>query len=261
MTIRLGHLIGEGNTAEIYEIGGNKVLKLYRVGFPSQKAEAEYGNSKLFYDQGIPSPKSYGMVVHEGRQGIVYDKIDGPSLLEVLFQTHEIEKYTKVLVRLHKHILACPAPSAVSCKTVLRRSIEGAAGLSQQRKSRLLEILQNLPDGERLCHGDFHFGNILATQEGYMVIDFMCVCKGHPAFDIARSFFLMEFPALQAGLPSGIRDFTKQVGEIYLREMGVARGELSGWLNVVAAARLTELGGGQTLEKNAVMRYLAAQGL
>ena len=38
-------LIGQGNTAEIYQMGSKKVLKLFRCGFNKADVEREYQNN------------------------------------------------------------------------------------------------------------------------------------------------------------------------------------------------------------------------
>lgn len=44
-------------------------------------------------------------------------------------------------------------------------------------------------DGDSLCHGDFHPGNILLSNGHTMVIDFMNVYHGDFLYDVARTVF------------------------------------------------------------------------
>lgn len=46
-------------------------------------------------------------------------------------------------------------------------------------RKELLEMIDNLADGNALCHGDFHPGNIQMSEGNIYVIDFMNVCKGN----------------------------------------------------------------------------------
>jgi aminoglycoside phosphotransferase (APT) family kinase protein len=62
----------------------------------------------------------------------------------------------------------------------------------------MLNCLDELPDGEALCHGDFHPGNIMVTVAGPIIIDWETATRGQPAGDVAYTSLLMQC----AGLPS-----------------------------------------------------------
>ena len=47
------------------------------------------------------------------------------------------------------------------------------------------------PDGDRLCHGDFHPANVLDAADGPMVIDWTLAARGDPAADVARTRLLL----------------------------------------------------------------------
>ena len=48
-------------------------------------------------------------------------------------------------------------------------------------------MIDKLADGDTLCHGDFHPGNILLSGDGAFIIDFMNVCCGNYLYDVART--------------------------------------------------------------------------
>ena len=58
-----------------------------------------------------------------------------------------------------------------SLRDLVRTKIEVAADLPAELADFALEKLDALPDGDRLCHGDFHPGNILLGGDGPAVID------------------------------------------------------------------------------------------
>jgi aminoglycoside phosphotransferase (APT) family kinase protein len=57
----------------------------------------------------------------------------------------------------------------------------------------VLEGLERLPQGAALCHFDFHPDQVLMTQRGPVVIDWMTAFRGHPLADVARSCVLLSF--------------------------------------------------------------------
>lgn len=265
MNITLGAQIGQGNTADVFDIGGNRVVKLFHSGYPHRYAEAEFRKANLLNGLDLPIPQTYGMVSVDNRDGIVYDKISGQSLLDIVMQTYDIRTYAPLLASAHKRMISRELPSAVSCKAVLKSGIENAKDISVAGKTQALELLHKLPEGIGLCHGDFHFGNVLMDGTKLYVIDFMNICKGPREFDIARTLYLTELTPVPENIPDSdkdkIRELKHRSMDIYLREIGTSREALSDWLTVIAAARLSELGNRQTEERNTVLRYLDAHGI
>lgn len=47
--------------------------------------------------------------------------------------------------------------------------------------------LRELPDGEALCHGDFHPRNVIVDGDELTIIDWVDASSGPPAADLARS--------------------------------------------------------------------------
>lgn len=93
-----------------------------------------------------------------------------------------------------------------------------------------MEKINRLPEGNTLCHGDFHPYNILVTEENRsVIIDFANVCRAPKEYDIARTYFLME----EAG--------AKQLAEVYLEQMNVSFEEIQEFYEVTAQLRMFEL--------------------
>jgi hypothetical protein len=79
-------MVGVGNTAEVFDFGDGKVCKLFRKGYPKESVEREFRNAKEVQRLGLPVPKVFELVETEGRTGIVYEKIDGKSMLECIVE-------------------------------------------------------------------------------------------------------------------------------------------------------------------------------
>jgi Ser/Thr protein kinase RdoA (MazF antagonist) len=69
-------------------------------------------------------------------------------------------------------------------KLYLERAIEWAEGsLPERIRRRIRERLDELPDEERVCHGDFHPDNVLLGEGGPVIIDWGPASAGHPLAD------------------------------------------------------------------------------
>ena len=85
-----------------------------------------------------------------------------------------------------------------------------------------------MPDGERLCHSDFHPLNILGEMSAPVIIDWLDARGGDPAADVCRSYLLLKLHANEMATP---------YLEAYCRLGGMDRGAALRWLPYVAAAK------------------------
>lgn len=74
-------LIATGNTAEVFEYEEDKVLKLFKVDYPLEQIQREFNNTVIMNRICVHTPKTFEIVEHEGRHGIVFQKIIGVDLL------------------------------------------------------------------------------------------------------------------------------------------------------------------------------------
>ncbi len=97
-------------------------------------------------------------------------------------------------------------------KPRLTRNIARTSLLDEPRKQVLLSRLVDMPEGDRLCHGDFHPVNVSGQTSQPIVIDWPDACRGDPSADVCRSYVLLK----------------------------ISRATIVAWLHYVAAARLAE---------------------
>ena len=102
----IGALIGKGSTADVYEMDNNKVIKLFKTGYPLDAVRSEFENSKLVNMLDVSIVKSYELVSCNGRYGIIYERIDGESMFDLTCNAKDFEKYAITLALLHKKILS-----------------------------------------------------------------------------------------------------------------------------------------------------------
>jgi len=76
-------LIGQGRTAEVFRYGENKVIKVFHDEF-DWLAHEEYVKNKSIYSIGVSAPRVYDFVDTDGKKGIVYEYIQGTSMLNLI---------------------------------------------------------------------------------------------------------------------------------------------------------------------------------
>ncbi len=242
-------LIGEGNTAEVYTWKEGQILKLFRKEFPLGGIEKEYRVNKEVEKLGLPIPKAEGMIDYNGRTGIIYDRVTGESVLNLITtKPWKSKKYIKRLVELQYEMHQCKAENLTSYKEALEWNINHNNSLSDQIKQSILEKLANLPEGDSLCHGDFHPGNVIKTTQEYVILDWMTAASGNPSMDVARTVLLLRDAGLPGNIPAVARlimGFTRRImASTYLKGYkklsGVSQEEIDSWRLPIIAARLME---------------------
>jgi hypothetical protein len=168
--------------------------------------------------------------VHEvgGRWGIVFDRINGGSFAERMKgDPSVIPECLQTLAQLHARIHAHSARQLGSLKLRLATNIAGSELLDEPLRQTLLGCLADMPEGDRLCHGDFHPINVLGQKALPMVIDWPDACCGDPAADVCRSYLLLKLHAA---------DIAEPYLEAYCNITNMPRASIIDWLPYVAAA-------------------------
>ena len=155
-------------------------------------------------------------------------------------------RYAHLLAELHAGMHACTVPELPSQRQRLEDRIRGTDALSADMMSAVLTVLDEMSDGERLCHGDFHPDNILMTAHGPVIIDWMDATRGDPWSDVAQTSLLFRVAALLPGTPARwlIESMRHWFHAAYLKRYFQLRPgdrqQLVAWQPVIAAARLGE---------------------
>jgi len=244
-----GKLIGQGRTAEVFEWGENRVLKLYRNDFPKAAIENEFRVGLELFNKNLPVPEVDRFIELDDRLGIVFERVNGRTMMSLLSsQPWKIAGEAHKLAELHKAIQIDVDVKIPSQKLRLKESIAKSEILCNELKADLLGVLQRLPDGNVLCHGDFHPDNVIVSKNKVVVIDWMTATIGNPMSDVARTSIIFKFGAIpehKSKIETNIINFVRmkfynEYIKHYLKITGVSRESIEQWEVVLAAGRLIE---------------------
>lgn len=239
------HLVGLGRTAEVYRHGHGQVLKLYRAPGQPPGVEEEFMAGRLAHALGLPVPRSFEILRHGGRTGIVHEYFDGGTMLDaVRTRPSGLLPTLGMLARLQHAINAHEVSGLADQHDALRLRIEGAR-VPEALRQAALAALARLPRGSRLCHGDLHPENVILTPDGPRVIDWQNATVGHPAGDVARTALLLRHGRLDLGrlghrLPLGAARLALAWYYVERRHQlgGPTREEVAAWRLPLLVARL-----------------------
>jgi aminoglycoside phosphotransferase (APT) family kinase protein len=227
----LGKLLGSGRDAEVFESGA-LVVKLYRTTATKRGAFREAGILALVESLGLPVPSVRGVRMFGDRWGLTMTRAQGQSYADAMQQRRDLlPDYIKEMASLALRIHAQPGTYLPSAKASMATNIRGATLPDEARRQTLLAELAAMPEGDRLCHGDFHPFNILGPFGEEVVVDWPNACQGDPAADVCRSYVLIA---------SIMPEVASAYVDVYAAVSGVSRDRILRWLPFVATARLME---------------------
>src|SRR5712691_5968481 len=102
VTQKPGPLVGRGLTSDVFEYGPGRVVKLFFDGRPREKVELEFIVTRAVYASGAPVPQAFELIQIEGRNAIVFERIDGISMfLTVQRKPWKLFSAARELAELH----------------------------------------------------------------------------------------------------------------------------------------------------------------
>ena len=260
-----GPLIAKGRTAEVYAWQEGQILKLFYDWCPSHWMQQEINAGRVMAKKILPVPKLIETLKIGKRQGIVYERVDGPSMLHLSnTKPWRLIGLARQLAELHSQIHTPDGSGFPSLLSSLNAVIRQVENLQPNLKTAVLGLLEKLPDGDALCHFDFHPGQVLLTANGPVVIDWMTACQGNPLADVARTALIFRVAQVPgAGWTTQVivnlwrglfqRTYLSRYIELH---PGVTREMITTWMIPVAAGRMRE---GIPGEQEALLRFIKSQ--
>lgn len=241
VTFELAAPIAVGATADIYDWRHGQVLKLYRREIPRAAGVRERRSTIALLNAGVRVPAVGELMEVNGRLALPMEKLSGAPLATRLVDAESGVLAGCVAAEVHAAMHARSERSLTPLREMFRKVIESGS-LSQKARARVLGALEELPDGERICHGDFHAGNIIMADNGPVVIDCVLAHRGNPRADVTQTVVAMT-EWLYSGLPEGSRQavecFIDAYEQRYFEVSPEGHDEVAAWKPIVAAFRLS----------------------
>ncbi|HSL29216.1 MAG TPA: aminoglycoside phosphotransferase family protein [Anaerolineales bacterium] len=245
--ILLDQPVARGRTADVYDWDDGHILKLFQSWFETEDIEYEHRIASAVHASGVKSPAVGDIVQLHGRTGLIYERVPGESMLEKFRrQPWKVMQFGKMLAGLHAQMHGCAFNADVPAqRKKLQKKLKNADALPVALKTKLIGTLEALPEGDRVCHGDFHFANVLLAGDNATVIDWIDATRGNPLADVARTSIILLGAASSSQISNLVlkiivRLFHAAYLGHYFRLRPGGEVEYRRWLPVVAGARLNE---------------------
>lgn len=245
----LGDLVAVGRTSDVYEYGDDAVIKVTRPAVPEHWPAREARYTAAVRDLGAPAPEVRDIVQIDGRDAVVFERVFGPSMWEVLVdEPSRAGELGELLASIHVQILSAGVPlGLVGIVDRMETKIGEVQSFRDGERIEAVRAVGQLPRGAALLHGDLHPGNVLMSDGGPAVIDWFDAAVGHPVADVVRSSLLIR-PFDRAidrpHMPGASAEMLSELHDAYVGAMAAfltpAADDLRMWEAVVAASRLAE---------------------
>lgn len=226
--MQIGRLLGEGRVAEVFEVDAG-VIKLYRAGVGPEQAQREANILDALRQSDLIVPRSLGVVEADGRWGLIMSRMPGRPLGEAMLAG--ARDVVRILTDMHRHMHGQRVAGLPQLRARLTERIGRAELLTEAERDRLQARLAALPDGDVVCHGDFHPFNIMVDGDRPGIIDWLDATSGPDVADVTRTYLL----ALH-----NMPDMAEPYLAARLEGAGFTREDIEAWLPVLAAVRLAE---------------------
>ena len=181
--------IGFGGNGAVYRVSEDEIVKVNYNPATDAELNSELTKAKEAFLLGVPTAISFDLVdCGDGRRGVVYETIKSKSLGETIQSNPEMmeeltDKYIAQLNLLHS--IHTDNPVFGSMKDNYRMQVENASKHLTEEEGKMLEmVLDALPEGDILVHGDAHTKNVMIQNGEMLWIDMEGMSAGHPIYDL-----------------------------------------------------------------------------
>lgn len=199
---------------------------------------------------GVRTPRVVETVEVDGRPGQILERVDGRDLFAALAANPlRLPSIARRLAEVHLELHEVVAPAELpSTHEMIAPRLRASTAVPAGMREDVLTLLDDLPPGDRICHGDYHPGNLLDAPTGPTLIDWTNATRGDPTYDVARTVLMLRLGEVPPGAPLVIRTLAvvgrgalwRRYRRTYRRGGGLDDDALHRWTLVAAAGRLTE---------------------
>jgi len=226
-----GEKIGEGAFSEVYAWAPGRVMKLFKAGVSHLLGQHEVRMIRAVRAAGVPVPEVFGEVTLDGRFGIVLERLDGPTLWQLSRTgTVTFEQAGAIVAALAMSLHKTPPPPEVpSIREYMESELRHDDGKVPKHIAKdILALIDRLPPGDGLCHCDLSPGNVIMTDQGPMLVDWVSAMRGPAALELGfLHVILSELAPEIADNPERPRATNAAAQSEYARLAGMSPAELT----------------------------------
>ena len=198
--------IGEGGMGTIYKINDEQIIKVYNPDVTLSEIEKKKQYAREIFIRGIPTMISFEIVAVGEKYGIIFELLGSDTVARTLRKNPSLttdygRKMGELLKKLHSIDMPENALPRIKDRFsewigIMERDYHTAPRIIRAMR----QVLEAVPDANRVLHCDFHEGNVMIRDGELLLIDIDEVCVGNPIFDLAFCYGNHDLLALSPKL-------------------------------------------------------------
>jgi len=189
-------VIGIGGVGTVYRLNDDTIIKVFREGTTLDEVKQEITMSKEAFVRGMPTAISFDVVKVDRQFGLVYELLKAIPLSTYVKQNpQQLDKYARMYAGLFRQLHAIEIPPGGNIPSVTSRVRQQVNHIRryfpQESIDMMLQIIDTIPECNRLLHMDLQTKNAMVQDEELMLIDMGEVGYGHPLFDLGDAYSAM----------------------------------------------------------------------
>ncbi len=184
--------IGQGANGTVYRLNEDTIVKVYRNPDSLADIRRERELARTAFVLGIPTAIPYDVVKVGNSYGSVFELLNAESFAELIAANPEkLDEYIHTSVEILKKIHSTEVSPGVvpEVKTIVLEWVEYLKDdLPQEQYQKLHRLIDGIPEGRYMLHGDYHIKNMMQQNGEVLLIDMDTLSKGAPIFEFAFNF-------------------------------------------------------------------------
>ncbi len=192
--------IGNGGHGTIYKIDTDTIVKVYRDNSSLDTIENERRYARNAFINGVPTAIAYDVVETELGYGVIFEMLNGTTLGKFLKENPDkvdenSVKFADLLLKLNTTI-ADETLYPDFHDVYLQRAENAKKFIGEKGGEKLKRIINSIPRGIGMIHGDFHPNNVMIDEDGeLLLIDMADISRGNGFFDIGGTSLILSYLA------------------------------------------------------------------
>ena len=185
-------VIGEGANGKVYRIDADTIVKVYKNRDALEEIHTERELARKAFVMGVPTAIPYDVVKVGDLYGSVFELLNAKSFAKLMIaHPEQTEQYAKESVEILKTMhntmlkpgeLPDKKQEALVWATYCKDHLPEAVG------TKLVALVEAIPDTNNMLHGDYHIKNIMQQNGENLLIDMDTLAMGHPIFEFAAIY-------------------------------------------------------------------------
>lgn len=173
------------------------------------------------------------------------NKIEGKALDDALMDNDiTLDEFVDKLVELEigVHKIHAGNSNFANKKDQLIKIISWNPRLTEDEKKEFIARVNKMPDGDSICHGDFHGRNVLTDGNKAIILDWPEVSVGNPAADACRTYLDYKYLVTygEGGVDLSLKDTVNKISDLFIEKYskasGISKEDILAWLPINAIA-------------------------